>query len=378
MNFTLTSYEKQALVNRINLSDGHARQSPTASQQTILNRLNSIYLQLNSMDQGRVEEEFFHSFFTLAGQKCMSNMANARRSLICHSASSSCEIVANYLRMSKYKVALIEPTFDNIPRILRRLSVPLVAVSEDLLSLEPESIDAFLKSFEFDAIFLVCPNNPSGQVFSEEVFTSIVNYCAVNKKLVIIDFAFRLFSYLNQWDQYETLDSIGVDYLIIEDTGKAWSIYDMKVGILTPSKTIFDAIADIHDDYLLNVSPFILKLITEFILDSSQVGLSTSVRATVDSNRNRLREDLADTTLVSENTLDINVEWLKIDSDAFTGEDLYKALCTQGVHILPGTNFYWLNPKLGQKHIRVALARDIDSFLQGIQAIRRVVIEMCV
>jgi hypothetical protein len=45
-------------------------------------------------------------------------------------------------------------------------------------------------------------------------------------------------------------------------------------------------------------------------------------------------------------------------------------LQTKKVYVLPGTFFYWSNPTLGEKYIRIALARDSDNFAQGMKLLR--------
>jgi hypothetical protein len=57
---------------------------------------------------------------------------------------------------------------------------------------------------------------------------------------------------------------------VIEDTGKTWPIQDAKAALIKCSRDIYPDIYNIHTSYLLNVSPFILNLVTRYVLDSEK------------------------------------------------------------------------------------------------------------
>lgn len=50
--------------------------------------------------------------------------------------------------------------------------------------------------------------------------------------------------------------------------------------------------------------------------------------------------------------------------------DLKEYLTNFGIHLLPGTYFYWDDHQTGQCYVRIALARDSDVFVQAMQALR--------
>jgi aspartate/methionine/tyrosine aminotransferase len=352
---TLTEYEKLAKFQVLNLSDGHARQ-----------------FQSEHTPIAEAEDNFKTEFFHLAGQTSKISKDNSSQTLICHSASSACEIIANYLRLKSLRVALLEPTFDNIPNILRRHGIPLIPLKENFLMHFSDSISE--QNLEFDVIFIVCPNNPTGATFNRKIWENIANYCKKYEKLMIVDVAFRFFSSEMFWDQYEMLDKIGVDYILIEDTGKTWPTLDLKVGLLNSSKKIYPTIDKIHDDYLLNVSPFILNLISEYIEQTRRDGIDQSIWSLSQSNRKTLYDAIGGTFLRPLCQSEImSVAWLEIDdSVTLSGEDIYDKLIQENVHVLPGTHFYWNSPEQGKRCIRVALSRPQELFDIAAASIRKV------
>ncbi len=209
----LTDYEISALPAEFNFTDGHARYR--FIQSDIFEKLPDLLK--GRLDQRQVEHEFATAYFGLGNQ----GQVNLERTLYCTSASISIEVIANYLRLHKMSVSLIEPAFDNLADILMRHKIHLEALAEEIL---PElGLAKWLETITTDALFLVIPNNPTGHTFVEAEFQSIIDFCLRKRKLLILDFSFRFFTQiLSTWSQYELLERSGVDYIAFGDTGKTW------------------------------------------------------------------------------------------------------------------------------------------------------------
>ncbi|MEC4819671.1 MAG: aminotransferase class I/II-fold pyridoxal phosphate-dependent enzyme, partial [Scytonema sp. PMC 1069.18] len=223
----LTDYEASSLSRIYNFTDGHARYNYPESQNRISDLLLSTDLSTLDHRQQALEHNFFKNFFSLGSQS-----PHFETTLFCPSASTSIEIIANYLRLQKFSVALIEPVFDNLADILKRHSIPLLPLDETSFG-EMSPYDV-VKNTKTNAIFLAIPNNPTGHIFTDTEFEQIVEACKVTGKILIVDFCFRFFApTMFNWDQYEILDNSGIDYLAIEDTGKTWPTFELKVSTLT-------------------------------------------------------------------------------------------------------------------------------------------------
>src|SRR5205807_3916332 len=102
-------------------------------------------------------------------------------------------------------------------------------------------------------------------------------------KILMIDFCFAAFALmdpeLGRFDIYEMLEESGVSYIAIEDTGKTWPIQDAKCALLTVSKDLHQQTYNIHTAILLNVSPFILNLLSAYIDDSMADGFASVKRS---------------------------------------------------------------------------------------------------
>lgn len=369
---TLTQHERKALDHRFNLSDGHAHQRQNEEQQQIIAGLSELFYAAETGSQDDIEHRFFDRFFTLAKQpKALDQLACC---FPCYSASTATEIIAHILKRRGLKTALIEPTFDNIPAILRRVGVDLVPLHESILSIECDIVA--LAALNVQALFIVMPNNPTGCFMKQASFQALLDFCVRERILLVVDFCFRFFVEEMFWDQYALALASGLDFIFIEDTGKTWPTLDLKVGFITVSSSLYTEAKFIHNDFLLNVSPFIFAILEQYINLSLERGFYATVNTIVQENRRYLRRILGDYDIGIYNPgSQISVEWLEFP-DVKSVEILLALLESREVHILRGSNFFWFHTQHGDRFIRIALMRDPAIFCTAIdilaEALQRV------
>jgi aspartate/methionine/tyrosine aminotransferase len=178
---------------------------------------------------------------------------------------------------------------------------------------------------------------------------------------------------LDVFDVYEMLEDSGVSYITVEDTGKTWPLQDTKAAILKTSKNLYEDIYNIHTSYLLNVSPFILNLLTEYMLDSERDGFA-SIYNLLDTNRVIAKDTLQGSLLeLQEPVAQVSVAWFKITDPEIKATKLQGEILKSGVYVLPGTYFFWDDRKRGENYIRIALARNTDVFTEAITIVREVI-----
>lgn len=355
----LTTLQRRALKSVYDLSTGHAKQFQNDIQKEILKQSPELFVQAEMLTQAQIQEKFAEAFFDLAGQKSYKSL---KAPLYHFSCSTSIEAVANYLRIKNKQVGLIHPTFDNIGDILKRHNISLFPIEEEFL-FDIEKLDGIVPP-SIDTLFLVCPNNPTGLELTRDQFTSIVAYCKKKNLLLVIDYSFRFFSDFRKWDQYDLLQKSGIEFIAIEDTGKTWPTMELKIGILSAPEPIYTDLEIITDDILLNVSPFIFLLISKYIKVENRERLS--IEDTVNTNRTILRETLKKTPLevVNDNSK-VSVEWVKLP-DGWQSSHLSWWMEERGIHILPGSPFFWNDFPRGEQYIRFALARPPSLFQKAL------------
>jgi aspartate/methionine/tyrosine aminotransferase len=359
----LTGYEIDSLPQIYNLTDGHAFRRWSAAEEAIIDRSAQLFSNNNRLRQIEIEREYVRDFSRLAGQTCDEG---ALGYLMCFTASMAFEIVANYLRLNRLRLALIEPCFDNLADIFHRHDIPMRPIPDVLLEASRERFERALRAIDSDAICLVTPNNPTGMTLTEGNLRRLLAFCKERRKLVIVDNCFR--AYLPRhsiYDQYRLVLEAGVDSVLVEDTGKTWPTSEIKAPFFAVSRArgLFDRVYDIYTDFLLHVSPVGIKLMHEFIRLSRQDDMA-SIHEVVRVNRRALRDNLAGTFLTPCEREFASVAWLRIDHP-LNALELKRILDEHGVFVLPGNHFFWHDPRQGEKYIRVALARDADMFREA-------------
>jgi len=374
----ITQHEIEALKTQYNLADAHTHQKQRDEQISIVNSLSELWYSAETDTQYKSEQEFIDAFYSLHGQQ--SALKRRDNIYLVYAASVGMHITATYLMKHNMRVGLIEPCFDNLHDLLKHMQIPMSALPESIFYNEHTIYDNLVKNaIVLDAIVLVDPNNPTGfSLFTNgsESFLEVVRFCSDYNKVLILDFSFASFIISSggvRFDIYEILENSGISYISMEDTGKTWPMQDAKCSTILPSKDLNDEIYKIVTSVLLNVSPFILKLVTRYVQASAQDGFKT-VRELLDKNRNIVINKL-DCGLLQYCKPQINtsVVWFKIKDKRITADMLHDILFQKNVYVLSGKFFYWSNPDLGQRYIRIALARDTDVFTKSINVIKEVI-----
>ncbi|MET8504484.1 pyridoxal phosphate-dependent aminotransferase [Streptomyces sp. NPDC015232] len=372
----LTQHEIQALRTEFNLADAHTHQRQSPSQHEIVSRLPQLWYEAEEGLQATYEQRFTEAFFRLHRQH---TALEKNKTLLSYAASISTMVVAMYLKRQRMAVTLVEPCFDNLHDVLSNMGVPLYPIDESALHDVDRIYTELKRRVRTDALFLVDPNNPTGfslMSHGRRGLEEVVRYCKDHDKLLVIDFCFASFTLydeeLARFDVYELLENSGVRYLVIEDTGKTWPVQDAKAAMLTASDDIKEDVYNLHTSVLLNVSPFVLNMLAEYIENSAKDGMA-SVRDLLAVNRAAVKETLAGTILeYQEPVAKTSVAWARIRHPELTATELQRELRAEGVYVLPGRFFFWNEPGKGEPFIRMALAREPEMFAGAMKRLREV------
>lgn len=351
----LSVYEWRGLASKFNLATAYPRQTISTQQRMAMNNLTHVLVTAHASDELASKEKFEHAFFTLAGQTSVQSLNTA---LAQYSGSIAIEVMANYLRLHKKSVTLVQPTFDTLADALKRHNIPLLPIAEDQVLRLTEASPRILT----DALYIVCPNNPTGRCPSKEQFTNIVAYCKKYRILLIIDFCFRFYGDFWNYDQYQLLQDANIDFITTEDTGKTWPSADIKLGMVLSSPSLHKALRTISNDFLVGISPFIFELMCRYIGVEGPEKRRILSQDLVDVNRTALRRLLEDTPLqLTNQNARVSIEWLKLP-ESWQAVSFVSWLHEHGIQLLPGERFYWHRHEQGRRYIRIALLSESNYF----------------
>ncbi|MEU9455672.1 enduracididine biosynthesis enzyme MppP [Streptomyces sp. NPDC048277] len=360
----LTQLEFMAINSELNLADGHARQGLTPTQEKIINELPALFEESAERPVEELENEAHEAFFHSLGQHRY--LSGSGRVLSCYASSVAMEILARTLATSIDAIALVHPTFDNIPDILRGCGLRLVRLDEEPLhsgDLDPE----FLTSV--GAVFVTTPNNPTGLVLSQENLARLAQQCAEHDVVLCLDTSFRGFDLRAQYDHYEVLTASGCRWVVIEDTGKLWPTLDLKAGFLVYSDNLGLPVDLIYSDILLGVSPMILTLIRSFAEDAATGGFA-DLHEFIARNRGIVRDGLTGVEGITCLGDDIRVSVERVRLHDGSASEVWTELRGKNVYVLPCRKFHWANPQEGDDSFRIALARPAEPLGRAVRMLR--------
>ncbi|MFF3225649.1 aminotransferase class I/II-fold pyridoxal phosphate-dependent enzyme [Nocardia suismassiliense] len=367
----ITDLEVRALVDGVNLSDGHPRMSLSPSQTEIVAGFAEIFAQTRKLPVDVVEKSSRSAFLSSIGQHgALADDVDFRS---CYSSSTAIDMIGKAIRLADRPVVMVEPTFDNLHDLLAGHGLDIRSVAEAELATGPlEHLPP-----AHGVLFTVSPNNPTGTVLDEDRLHRIAAACADRDTVLVIDSCFRAQDLRAQYDMYAVLARYDLDWVIIEDTGKLWPLQELKAGFLNWNVGNPLPLARMYSDHMLSASPFILRVIELFADDGVHGGYDL-LRNGLQSNRRLARNNIKLTPAYPDSRISVDTFRLP---EGVTAGALYAELGEVGVHVLPGELFYWAQPHLGTDLIRISLARDPDSVVTGCQRVdqhleawRRVVI----
>ncbi|HEX6342490.1 enduracididine biosynthesis enzyme MppP [Umezawaea sp.] len=362
----LTQLEYLALNSDFNLSDGHARQELTPGQGKMVGELPRLWAEAVVRPVEEIERESHRAFFHLLGQHSYPGADG--RVLACYSSSVAMEIFARALVTEADAIALVHPTFDNIPDILRGVGLRLVPLEEDVL--HGGDVPAELLG-SVGAIFVTTPNNPTGRVLSRERLVRLAEQCAEHGVVLALDTCFRGFDEAGQYDHYEVLEASGCRWVVIEDTGKLWPTLELKIGWLVRSANVGLPLAKVYSDILLGVSPLVMLMVKRLSEDAADGGLR-DLHEFIATNRALVRANLHDVPGLTFVDPDSRVSVERIHLGDRSAMDVWAALREHNVYLLPCGRFHWADPSEGDRMLRIALSRSPASVDVATRALRSV------
>lgn len=353
----------------VDLSHPQSNSALPESQREIIERLPSIFFGASENSIRHLRNELIDRYFTLSNQSRAFHYDNC---LLCYSATIAIQVVATYLRRTDRSVALIEPTLGNIYDVLNQNGVQISEVipEDRLVTCGADALSAC----QSKVIWIVLPNNPTGRTVSMDTCQRIAEFCARSSKLLVLDCSLRMFSPdLLLWDQYFMLKQSGASVIVIEDTGKLWPLLNFKVGVLICSDDLLSPLRSIQQVLISFVSPFQVKLISEFLELTLRNGLEQEVWANIMRNRrlvgNLLRSDLFEGIQPKDSRFCF--EWLAL-GEGLSSSKLGKELKRRGTYVTRGRYFYWKHSELGERFIRLSINTTHEHFTAGLELINEV------
>ena len=142
-------------------------------------------------------------------------------------------------------IGVIDPTPSFIRKTMKRYGVAITPIPEARL------VEGQVNTLPdgLDAVFVTTPNNPTGQHLQRPAFRALAEHCRDQDMVLMADFSFRLFAPYETWRQYDVLMESGCSFIGIEDTGKAFAMGGLKLGMMVASPDLKDICEEVAGDF---------------------------------------------------------------------------------------------------------------------------------
>jgi aspartate/methionine/tyrosine aminotransferase len=215
----------------------------------------------------------------------------------------------------------------------------------------------------------VTPNNPTGWILGRDKLRRLASACAQAGQVLVMDCSFRGQDDRAHYDSYQILEETGVEWVIVEDTGKLWSISELKAGFLGWSADSTLRFVKAFDEVMLSVSPVILLLVAKMAADARTGGFE-EMRLRLEANRRLVADVLAATPMeLTDPDSRISVARITLPPDGPQAHGAYHALVRRGIHVLPCSRFYWARPEEGDWQLRLSISRPPAMVGRAVRAL---------
>ena len=222
-----------------------------------------------------------------------------------------------------------------------------------------------LKNYDFDALMISSPNNPTGTVYNKKELKEISNFCNHNDKLLISD---ELYHGLVYNDDYTTAFKYNKNAVIINGFSKFFCMPGFRIGwMIVPDKLIREA--EIIAQNILISAPTLSQYSA---LEAFDYEYLQNVKEEFQKRRDFLYENLNDIFEISKPQgafyLWCDISRYSNNSLDFAKKLLYKAK----VAVTPGVDFGDY-----QNHIRIAYTKNIYELEKAVIRIKNFVKNYC-
>jgi len=349
--------------SEINVAEGYPRFALTASQQAIVDMFPALLSEAMSTPYAELEARAQRALLDALGQR--SAPVGPGRTVSFYAAGVAIDVLARCLAARTSDVAVIHPTLDCLPALIQGRGARTLPFGEWRL----DRADPLAGLDGIGALYVANPNNPTGRVIDAARLTRLAEACARRGVVLAIDACFRAFDPRVHYDAYEILDATGVDYAVIEDTGKLWPLGGVRISFIVYNARSPLGIPEASADLIFQAPLFAARVVEAFALDMAEGGLGV-LHAQIAANRAVVaaaleRSDRADHV---DGGSSVSMSLVRLRSGSSTR--LWGRLLRDGVHAVPGRPIWWARPRDGERYLRVALAREQDVIERAASRIR--------
>lgn len=226
-------------------------------------------------------------------------------------------------------------------------------------------------------LFINTPHNPTGKVFTEEELGRLAELCKRRDVLAITDEVYEHITYDNvEHLPMATLPGMRERTLTISGAGKTFSMTGWRIGWITGPAVLVEAVQRAH------------QYVTFAPATPLQDALARGIRTIGDSYFHGLRKDYTQRRALLLSVLEQSGLQVAVPKGAYyiladfsriwEGDDLsfvHHLIDHSGVAAIPPSAFYTAAPAEGEKLVRFAFCKRLDTLEQAAERLKKIGIQ---
>lgn len=153
--------------------------------------------------------------------------------------NGAAELIKSMMEMSKGKIGIIYPTFEEYPnRLAKDKVVPFLSDKTDYAYNAQDLMD-FYEGKELSHLLLINPDNPSGNFIPTQEVITLAKWCKKEEIHLIVDESFVDFSesFLDNSLLHDEILEAYTNLTVIKSISKSYGVPGLRLGILASSDT---------------------------------------------------------------------------------------------------------------------------------------------
>lgn len=153
--------------------------------------------------------------------------------------NGAAELIKSMMEMSKGKIGIIYPTFEEYPnRLAKDKVVPFLSDKTDYAYNAQDLMD-FYEDKELSHLLLINPDNPSGNFIPTQEVITLAKWCKKKEIHLIVDESFVDFSenFLDNSLLHDEVLEAYTNLTVIKSISKSYGVPGLRLGILASSDT---------------------------------------------------------------------------------------------------------------------------------------------
>lgn len=290
--------------------------------------------------------------------------------LVTHGAAQAFSAVMSSLLEAGDEVLILEPNWPTIDSLVtlnggKPVKIDITDPSNVISKLDEQWTDKTVM------ISFNSPNNPTGQVLSQEILDAICDWAIEKNIYIVADEVYRYLQYTDVPSTSLKYISCYSKYIFIDSFSKKYAMTGWRIGYAVADKDVVKRVTKSSQLSITNVAPFTQLAALEAIKSEASAAYSGEMKQEYANRRDGIKKYCDELGLGYISPDGAFYLFIKLPEHINDVDFCNNLLYDKQVCVVPGSGF----GKAGTGYVRVSYANKLETVLKGIKSIHETINE---